>query len=181
MFTRLPDDRLRESVLAAMRESTSFQLKYRPVLAEIANLDWDNVVVLADGPICGIAEEGALAFTEISMLTGRYFHLLDYRHGPIVVSGKRTLTLALLRPGEEKLQSAMMKDVIQRGGPVVTISHCTENRYDAAAHIQIPEVGEFAAWGILFIYVAQMTALLKAIALGGNPDQPKGLDAYISL
>jgi len=26
-----------------------------------------------------------------------------------------------------------------------------------------------------------MTALLKAIALGGNPDQPKGLDAYISL
>ena len=131
--------------------------------------------------ICGIAEEGALAFTEISMLTGRYFHLLDYRHGPIVVSGKRTLTLALLRPGEEKLQSAMMKDVIQRGGPVVTISHCTENRYDAAAHIQIPEVGEFAAWGILFIYVAQMTALLKAIALGGNPDQPKGLDAYISL
>ena len=36
------------------------------------------------------------------MLTGRYFHLLDYRHGPIVVSGKRTLTLALLRPGEEK-------------------------------------------------------------------------------
>lgn len=48
---------------------------------EIANLDWDNVVVLADGPICGIAEEGALAFTEISMLTGRYFHLLDYRHG----------------------------------------------------------------------------------------------------
>ena len=174
------DDRLRESVLAAMRESTSFQLKYRPVLAEIANLDWDNVVVLADGPICGIAEEGALAFTEISMLTGRYFHLLDYRHGPIVVSGKRTLTLALLRPGEEKLQSAMMKDVIQRG-PVVTISHCTENRYDAAAHIQIPEVGEFAAWGILFIYVAQMTALLKAIALGGNPDQPKGLDAYISL
>ena len=35
--------------------------------------------------------------------------------------------------------------------------------------------------GILFIYVAQMTALLKAIALGGNPDQPKGLDAYISL
>ncbi len=98
-----------------------------------------------------------------------------------MVSGKRTLTLALLRPGEEKLQSAMMKDVIQRGGPVVTISHCTENRYDAAAHIQIPEVGEFAAWGILFIYVAQMTALLKAIALGGNPDQPKGLDAYISL
>lgn len=39
--------------------------------------------------MCGIAEEGALAFTEIAMLTGRYFHLLDYRHGPIVISGEK--------------------------------------------------------------------------------------------
>ena len=121
------------------------------------------------------------SITEISMLIGRYFHLLDYRHGPIVVSGKRTLTLALLRPGEETLQGAMIEDVIQRGGLVVTISHCAENKYGATAHVQIPDIGDFAAWGILFIYVAQITALLKSIVLGGNPDQPQGLDAYISL
>lgn len=174
-------DSLRHSVSAACQNSGAFNLKYRPVLQEIADRDWDHAVVLADGPVSGIAEEGALAFTEIAMLPGRCFHLLDYRHGPIVVSGGNTLTLALLRPGETELQGAMIRDVMARGGTVVTVSDQAENLYDAAAHVQIAGVEDFAAWGILFIYVAQMTALLKALALGGNPDQPQGLDAYISL
>ncbi len=174
-------DSLHDSVLAACRASGAFNLRYRPVLENIAAREWDNVVVLADGPVCGIAEEGALAFTEISMLTGRYFHLLDYRHGPIVVSGTKTLTLMLLRPGEEELQGAMVRDVVNHGGIVVTISDQVDNKFDAAAHIQISDIHDFAAWGIPFIYIAQMTALLKALALGSNPDQPKGLEAYISL
>lgn len=174
-------DSLRESVLAAAENSSAFNLKYRPMLQEIAAMDWDNAVVLADGPVSGIAEEGALAFTEIAMLPGRCFHLLDYRHGPIVVSGGKTLTLVLLRPGEGELQGKMVQDVMARGSIVVTISDQAENLYGAAAHVQITGVEDFAAWGILFIYVAQMTALLKALALGGNPDQPQGLDAYISL
>lgn len=175
------DDALCASVHNAAGENRAFQEKYRPVLERVAALNWDNAVVLADGPVCGIAEEGALAFTEISMLTGRYFHVLDYRHGPIVISENRTLTLILLRPGEEALQSAMVRDVLSHGGPVVTVSAQAENLYGATAHIQIENIAHFAAWGIPFIYLAQMTALLKSISLGGNPDQPKGLDPYITL
>ena len=159
----------------------AFHLKNRHVLEDIAARDWNNVVVLADGPVCGIAEEGALAFTEIAMLTGRYFHLLDYRHGPIVVSGEKTLTMMLLNPAEEDLQAAMVRDVIGHGGTVITVSNKPENKYGATAHIQIDGIEHFAAWGIPFIYLAQMTSLLKSIALGGNPDKPQGLDPYISL
>lgn len=172
---------LYDSVLAAGNMSNAFHLKNRPVLAEIVGRDWDNVVVLADGPVCGIAEEAALAFTEISMITGRYFHLLDYRHGPIVISGERTLTLIMLRPGEEVLQGNMVRDVIKHSGTVITISDQADNKYGASAHIQIEGIEDFAAWGIPFIYIAQMISLLKAVALGENPDQPKGLDAFISL
>ena len=178
-YAELPS--LWESVLAAGIEGNAFHLKNRPVLEDISAQNWDNAVVLADGPVCGIAEEGALAFTEIAMLPGRYFHLLDYRHGPIVIGGERTLTLMLLRPGEDVLQGAMVRDVIGRGGIVVTVSDEAENRYGANAHIQISGIGAFAAWGIPFIYIIQMIALLKAVALGGNPDQPAGLDPYISL
>lgn len=175
------DEKLGGSVHAAADANHAFQTEYRPTLEKLAEMDWNNAVVLADGPVCGIAEEGALAFTEICMLTGRYFHLLDYRHGPIVISGEKTLTLVLLRPGEEKLQSAMVRDVIAHGGTVVTVSEQSGNPYGAAAHIQITGIEDFAAWGIPFIYLAQMTALLKSVSLGGNPDQPTGLDAYISL
>lgn len=175
------DSRISDGVHAACEMSGRFHLKYRQVLHEIADMDWDNAVVLADGPVCGLAAEGALAFTEIAMLTGRYFHLLDYRHGPIVVSGEHTLTLMLLRPGEDTLQGAMVRDVVKRGGIVVTVSDQAGNPYNSTAHIQIEGVSDFAAWGILFIYVAQMTALLKALVLNGNPDAPEGLDAYIAL
>lgn len=175
------NDALSSAVRAAGASSAAFQLKNRPALEKLAALGWNNVVVLADGPVCGIAEEGALAFTEICMLTGRYFHLLDYRHGPIVISGTDTLTLILLRPGEEMLQNAMVRDIISHGGPVVTVSERAGNPCDATAHIQIEGIGEFAAWGIPFIYLAQMLAFLKAAELGGNPDAPVGLDAYIAL
>lgn len=175
------DGALADSVRSASVGSADFQAKSRAALERVAALDWDNVVVLADGPVCGLAEEGALAFTEICMLTGRYFHLLDYRHGPIVVSDPSTLTIMLLSPGEEDLQSAMVRDVISHGGPVVTVSGQSGNPYGAAEHIQIERINDFAAWGIPFIYLAQMLALLKAEAMGGNPDAPKGLDAFITL
>lgn len=175
------DESLYQSVLEAGKKDKDFILKYQPILKDIANRDWNNAVVLADGPVCGIAEEGALAFTEIAMLIGRYFHLLDYRHGPIVVGGEKTLTLILLCPNEEKLQGAMVQDVVSRGGTVVTVSDQAENKYGATTHIQIEGIKNFAAWGIPFIYVAQMVSLRKAIALGGNPDAPTGLDAYITL
>lgn len=170
-----------EQVKEACKKLATFQTENRPTLEKVAAMNWNNVVVLADGPVCGIAEEGALAFTEIAMLAGRYFHLLDYRHGPIVISGADTLTFMLLRPGEDELQGAMVRDVISHGGPVVTVSEQAGNPYGATAHIQIEGIYEFAAWGIPFIYLAQMTSLLKAMELGGNPDAPKGLDPYITL
>ena len=175
------DGALKAAVHAATDTSADFQVKNRPALERLAALDWNNVVVLADGPVCGIAEEGALAFTEICMLCGRYFHLLDYRHGPIVISDEKTLTVILLNPAEEELQGAMVRDVMSHRGPVMTVSAQGGNPYGAAEHVQVEGVGAFPAWGIPFIYLAQMLSLLKSAAMGGNPDAPKGLDAYITL
>ena len=175
------DEALACAVRTACESNADFMAENRPALERLAALPWDNVVVLADGPISGIAEEGALAFTEISMLTGRYFHLLDYRHGPIVISGAKTLTLMLLAPTDEMLQGPMVNDVMKHGGPVITVSQDAGNPYGATEHIRIKGLCSFAAWGIPFVYLAQMLALMKAMVLGGNPDAPAGLDPYITL
>ncbi|MDO4292418.1 MAG: SIS domain-containing protein [Eubacteriales bacterium] len=175
------DRKLAAAVHSAAAGCGDFQRENRAALEKISALPWNNVVVLADGPLCGIAEEGALAFTEISMLCGRYFHVLDYRHGPIVISDENTLTVMVLRPGEETLQRAMAADVLAKGGPLVTVSDRDGNPWGGAVNIQIREINDFAAWGMLFIYVCQVLALQKAIREGGNPDQPDGLDPYIRL
>ncbi len=175
------DETLAASVEQAAADNAAFQQENRPVLEAIAAMDWNNVTVLADGPVCGIAEEAALAFTEIAMLSGRYFHLLDFRHGPIVINDKKSLTVILVNPAEDSLQADMVADVIAHGGPVITVSKHAENIYNSTAHVQVAGIEDSSAWGIPFIYLAQMTAFLKAIATGGNPDAPKGLDAFITL
>ena len=175
------DEALRESVRVACETNEKFQADNREALEKIAALDWTDVTVLADGPVRGIAEEGALAFTEITMLTGRYFPMLDYRHGPIVISGKKSLTIMLINPAEDSLQKDMVADVMSHGGPVVVVSKHKDNIYGATAHILIEGIENFAAWGIPFIYLSQMTSLIKSVNMGGNPDAPKGLDAFIIL
>lgn len=170
---------LRSAVETICAADGNYQQQHWASLAEVAKKPWDSAVVLADGPLCGIGEEGALAFTEISMLCGRYFHLLDYRHGPMVLANDRLLTVAVLRPGQESLQRAMAEDIQRRGGSVVFLSEDAVGPCDL--HIPIPKGLDFAAWGISLITAVQILAFEKALLLGGNPDQPKGLDAYITL
>lgn len=175
------DHALTGAVKAACEKNEAYKTALRPTLEEIAGRSWTNAVVLADGAVVGIAEEGALAFTEICMLHGRCFNTLDYRHGPIVLNDSKTLTIVLVQPNEEILQGAMINDLKTHGGTVVTVSKFADNRFGADFNIQIEGIDRFEAWGIPFIYVMQMTAFSKAISLGGNPDAPAGLDAFITL
>lgn len=175
------DGSLLEEIGNVVEQNEEYKEAYRPVLKEIAKKDWDNAVILADGPVTGIGEEGALAFTEISMLSGQCFNMLDYRHGPMVLNDEKTLTVVLISEGEDKLQGDMVADLKTHGGVIVTVSTDKENKYDADAHICIGDIHDFRVYGIPFIYVMQICAYEKAILSGRNPDAPTGLDAFITL
>lgn len=153
----------------------------RAVCRSVGDIAWDNVTVLADSELCGVAQEGALAFTEICMLPGEHFRVLDYRHGPIVVAGKRKLVIAVLRPEEEEYQRKMVADIKKRGATVIALSAWKAPVADADVTIAIHGLDDFAAWGIPFIAICQMIAYYKALAVGHNPDEPDGLNPYISL
>lgn len=175
------DSSMLEAAKIAVNKNDEYKEHYRPLLREIAEMDWDNAIVLADGAAAGIGEEGALAFSEISMISGKFFNLLDYRHGPMVLNDKKTLTIILISPNETALQGDLVADIKSHGGVVVSVSNQKGNPYEVAANICIEGVNIFAAMGIPFIYVMQMLAYEKALLLGTNPDAPVGLDAFITL
>ena len=175
------DEELCADTLRAAQQNEAYKLKYRPELAKIAQLDWEDALVLADGPVEGIAEEGALAFTEIAMLPGKYFHMLDFRHGPMVLLSKKTLTVVLVQPEGRDLQRTMVEELKEKGGVIVTISEEEGDPYGADLHITLPDPGRYETWGIYFIFALQMGAYEKAMVRGTNPDAPTGLDAYITL
>lgn len=175
------DDQLIADVGSAIETNEQFKIDNRPALEAIGKKDFTDVVVLADGPLDGIAEEGALAFTEITFVPGRFSHVLDYRHGPIVLNGKNTLTIVALQTGEDTYQSQLIADLKTRGGLVVTVGQSARNPYNADLHIDAGHDGSFAAMGIPFIYVCQMIAFAHALQKGVNPDKPSGLDLFITL
>lgn len=175
---RSEDSKLEEAAIQAVEDSSVFLNENRALLENVAKRDFDRAVVLSDGPMGGIGEEAALAFTEISMLPGAHFGVLDYRHGPIVLHGPKTLTLVLLRPADNSYQQDMLEDLSKTGCILVTVGGEGEN---SQLNLPVKTVKDDCALGLYLIWTAQVLALAKALECGKNPDQPAGLDAYIAL
>ena len=175
------NDKLFDGIAKAILAQRSFIELYEKDISNMASEKHTNFVVLADAELDGLAEEGALAFKEICQLQSNYYHVLDVRHGPIVLITEKTLVIAVLNPLDEQYQKDLIRDIKARGATVITISNKKENIWGSDYNVIIDSSDEFIAWGIPFIFVPQILSLALAIKHGTNPDFPEGLDPYISL
>ena len=156
--------------------------QYQPVLKAFAENPFRQIFVLADGELEGIAEEGALAFNEISMLPSRYLHVLDVRHGPMVLADDKTLVIAALSPNDQEEQNKLLRDFREKGSMILTFGECAREAVsETDCHVAVPHSDYVSVQGIPFIFICQSLSFYKALLLGGNPDQPTGLDPWIKL
>ena len=178
-------------------ESAEFMKKAEILADELSGLPWTHAVVLADAELEGLAEEGALAFKEICQLMSNYYHLLDVRHGPMVLLGENTLVLAALGPKSE-LEYRLIEDIKKKKSEVV-VFHDTaaespehsagEDRLSSGRTSSVGEVRNLVyghplshiALGIPFIILCQMIAYKKSLKTGADPDKPTGLEPWIAL
>ena len=175
------DETLEESFSSYIKEQTEYLSKIEPDCKKIAGLGWNNVTILADGEIYGIASEGGLAFTEISILPGDCFHLLDYRHGPIVLANPQKLIIALLNPTEKKHQKQMISDLRKRGSYVITLGPGGQDFWDSDYHVSLDSILRYEVWGLALVNLCQVLAFHKALACGHDPDIPEGLNPFVKL
>ncbi|MDF2986221.1 MAG: hypothetical protein K0R50_1731 [Eubacterium sp.] len=156
--------------------------KYEESLKRIAELDWDNVMILADGELQGISMEAALAFKEISQLHSGYHHVLDSRHGPIVMVSEKTLVIACITEDDYKAQTALIKDMVKKGAKVIVYTDKKLEEIEGVLlHVSSGTSLDHVVRGVPFIYISQIVSYYKAIQRGTNPDKPDGLDAWIEL
>jgi len=166
----------------AIDNGDKFIAQYTDSLKKIAqSSSWNKVVVLADFELQGIAEEGALAFKEISRVPSNYHHILDVRHGPMVMIDEKTLVIMASSPEGFSYQTDLINDLKGKGAKVVTIGNEDEKYNNVDLHISIPVFQNYSVRGIPFIFVVQAIAYYKAIFKGINPDVPDGLDPWIKL
>jgi len=160
-------------------EGPAYMDKAEALAKELAAEPWTHAVVLADAELEGLAEEGALVFKEVCQLPSSYHHLLDVRHGPMVLIGKETLVIVVLGVSNE-LELGLVRDLKAKGAEIVALS-------DAVAEPEGVRYSCFGrplshiAKGIPAIVLCQMIAYYKSKETGADPDKPTGLDAWISL
>lgn len=175
------DDSLAGEFRKAAANGDAFVQTYEAGLRKIAGYPWSKAVVLADGEISGISSEAALAFKEISRTDSNYYHVLDVRHGPMVMIGGDTLVLVALNPENKAYQLDLVEDLVQKGAKVVV---CTDDSYaeipNVLLHVRHKNMGTVAA-GLPFLNLAQFIAYYRALNKGVDPANPEGLDAWIKL
>jgi len=203
------DDQMRYSLLDVVEKGPAFLRGIEDQCKKIASEDWDRVIALGDAEISGLCEEGALAFNEICQIPSNFYHLLDSRHGPMVLIKPKTLVIAALSGEGGGLETDLIKDVLAKGAAVVTVSSApvtmegarnfswgavtgntngggtlTGNINDSGAlKAQDNYSGPLhhAALGLAFILACQFISYYKSIHTGADPDKPDGLAPWISL
>lgn len=176
------DNRLVSDIKSVISVGNDFMQKNESSLKEIAETAWDNAVILADGELQGLSAEAALAFTEISQIPAVYHHLLDVRHGPMVLIDQKTIVIARLTCNGWKYQKELLVDIAAKGSKIIALTDddC-EIPECVRFNIPVSKDLDYVSTGILFIFISQIIAYYKAIQKGLNPDKPDGLDAWIKL
>jgi fructoselysine-6-P-deglycase FrlB-like protein len=174
------NDELKDSLCKMIEAGDEFITRNEGAWAKIAALGWDSGVTLGDSEIGGICEEGSLTFKEICQLPSNHYGLLDSRHGPIVVMNERTLVLAAINDVNCETEKALIRDMMGKNCTVVTVSDLPFE-LDGTVNFHVGEKLQYAALGLPFINTAQMITCYKAKERGVNPDQPDGLEPWITL
>jgi len=183
IFAKLTDD---TAVLNDLRLLLSEGFKYleeaEELAKELAVLPWTHAAVLADAELEGIAEEGSLVFKEVCQLPASYSHLLDLRHGPMVLVNKETLVIVALGTKCE-LEINLLKDIKAKGAHIVAFCDDGDNCVciDGVTRSCYATPLSHIAKGIPFIILCQMIAYYKSKETGTDPDKPTGLDPWIAL
>ena len=175
------DDNFLDEIKSAVDSNGQFINDNKNALHEVAKLDWDKAVVLADAQLEGISMEGALAFKEICQISSNYYHVLDSRHGPMVLFDEKTLVVVFKSLNDEAYQNGLIADVKSKGSFVVFAVAKENDANDADLSIRLPEYNYAETAGIAFICTLQNLAFFKAIENGINPDEPNGLDPWINI
>ena len=174
------DGALLRDLIKTIEAGPSYMRRVEPMLEDVARRPWTHAVVLGDAELGGLCEEGALAFKEICQLPSNYYHLLDVRHGPMVLVGPQTLVIAALSANDNELELALVRDALEKGAAVVAYSDLKLD-LPGVVNIHFGEALLPPARGIPFIAVCQLISYHKSFLTGANPDEPDGLSPWIRL
>jgi glutamine---fructose-6-phosphate transaminase (isomerizing) len=136
----------------------------------------ERVVFLGSAELAGLAHEGALKALEMSGVSAMAFEVLEFRHGPQVMSGPGLLAVGLLAPGREHVEAPVLAEIARRGGGVVAVG--APPGLPGVAHIAVD--GRSTAVQLPpYLPPMQILGFLLGIARGRHPAFPEGVQRFV--
>ncbi|MFJ6670066.1 SIS domain-containing protein [Actinosynnema sp. NPDC091369] len=135
----------------------------------------DRVLTTGRGYSLPTALESALKLAETSYLAARAYSGADLLHGPVAAVDAETAVLAVTSAGKGGDALHDVLDAVHgRGADVLAVGSASD-KVSAALRIPVAETAEEVA-PILEILPVQRLAHGLALARGGDPDNPRGLN-----
>ncbi|MFD1152122.1 SIS domain-containing protein [Saccharothrix hoggarensis] len=135
----------------------------------------DRVLTTGRGYSLPTALEAALKLAETSYLAARAYSGADLLHGPVAAVDAETAVLAVTSAGQGGDALHDVLDAVHgRGADVVAVGSASD-KVSAALRVPVAETAEEVA-PILEILPVQRIAHGLALARGGDPDNPRGLN-----
>jgi glutamine---fructose-6-phosphate transaminase (isomerizing) len=143
----------------------------------------DDCVVLAQGPLFGIASECMLKITESSCTYAQVFHSLEFRHGPKAIVGPKTLIVFLISESSYDAEVELLEEMNQLGAATLVIANQVDARARNAADLAIElglKASEYAR-PAAYTIAGQLYGVYSGLKKGLNPDSPKNLSRVVVL
>lgn len=173
------------SSLSAMPGSVGPALLSLPAKIErfVAAQHFADYVHLGQGPFYGLACEGALKVTEMSVSYAQAFHTLEFRHGPKSIVGPETLLLFLLSESGYQAECETLEEMKGLGATTVVVANRADTRARDAADLlvelglDVPEMARLAP----YLLAGQLLGLYTGIRKDLDPDSPRNLSRVVLL
>lgn len=136
---------------------------------------------LGSGPRYGIAREGMMKMTEMSLTDANAYSLMEFRHGPQTMVDEDALVVGLLSPGAPEHEIAVLAEMGNLGATVLAIGLPEDERRSEMAFV-FPSSGFTTLANLLDnVPILQLLALHQAEIKGVDPDMPRHLARFVNL
>ena len=136
-----------------------------------------SLATLGCGLQYGLVVEGAYIVIEMAEFAANYYHLLEYRHGPVVTTGEGAAIFICAGVSDEH-EMKMAEEIRSTGALVYAVA--PEDREWADRTFALGRDYGREAAALHFVFVMQSFAHHFSVARGRNPDSPGKLVRYIN-